>query len=313
MARKLRVEYPGAIYHVMNRGDRREEIFRDDEDRQRFLTTLGEACAKTGWEVHALCLMPNHFHLVVETPQPNLVAGMKWFLGTYTARFNRRHKVFGHLFSGRYKALVVDGSGSGYLRTVCAYVHLNPARAKLLKPEQALREYRWSSWPEYLKSPGKRWAWLRVERLLGEYRIPQDSAVRRRRLEAALEERRGAEEGDVFKPIRRGWFFGEDRLKQELLAQVSEKAGAFHYGEELRESAEAEAEGIVLEELQRRRWTEEILAARRKGDVEKVKIAQRLRRETTVTLAWIAARLQMGTKTHLAHLLYWHGRKGQKA
>ena len=122
MARKVRVEYPGAIYHVMNRGDRREPIFRDDEDRQRFLVTLGEACAKTGWQVHALCLMANHFHLVVETPQANLVAGMKWFLGTYTGRFNRRHKVFGHLFSGRYKALIVDGSGNGYLRTVCDYV-----------------------------------------------------------------------------------------------------------------------------------------------------------------------------------------------
>ena len=89
MARKLRVEYPGAIYHVMNRGDRREPIFKDDRDRENFLATLGEACAKTGWQVHALCLMPNHFHLVVETPQSNLVAGMKWFLGTYTSRFNR--------------------------------------------------------------------------------------------------------------------------------------------------------------------------------------------------------------------------------
>ena len=114
MARKLRVQYPGAIYHVMNRGDRRESIFKDDVDRERFLATLGEACAKTSWQVHAFCLMPNHFHLVVETPQSNLVAGMKWFLGTYTARFNRRHKLFGHLFSGRYKALIVDGSGNGY-------------------------------------------------------------------------------------------------------------------------------------------------------------------------------------------------------
>src|SRR3989304_5774214 len=117
MARKLRVEYAGAIYHVMNRGDRREEIFRDDEDRQRFFAPLGEVWARTGRQGHVLCLMPNHFHLVVETPQPKLVAGMKWFLGTYTARFNRRHKVFGHLFSGRYKALVVGGSGNGYLRT----------------------------------------------------------------------------------------------------------------------------------------------------------------------------------------------------
>ena len=76
MARTLRVEYPGAIYYVMNRGDRREEIFKDDPDRERFLATLGEACVKTGWQVHALCLMPNQFHLVVETPSGNLVAGM---------------------------------------------------------------------------------------------------------------------------------------------------------------------------------------------------------------------------------------------
>jgi REP element-mobilizing transposase RayT len=116
MARKLRVEYAGAIYHVMNRGDRRERIFMDDADRQRFVDTLGEACAKTGWQVHAYVLMPNHFHVVVETPQPNLVAGMKWLLGTYTSRFNRRHKLFGHLFCGRYKSLIVDGSGSGYLK-----------------------------------------------------------------------------------------------------------------------------------------------------------------------------------------------------
>src|SRR5438876_9826896 len=85
--------------------------------------------------------MSNHCHLLVEMPKGNLVACMKWFLGTYTSRFNRRHKLFGHLFSGRYKSLIVDGSGRGYLRTVCDYVHLNPARAKLLAPQQALSEY----------------------------------------------------------------------------------------------------------------------------------------------------------------------------
>src|ERR1700690_532883 len=93
MARKLRLEYPGAIYHVMNRGDRREPIFQDDKDRRLFLETLGEACAKADWQGHAYCLMGNHFHLVLETPQGNLVAGMKWFLGTYTSRFNRRKGV----------------------------------------------------------------------------------------------------------------------------------------------------------------------------------------------------------------------------
>ena len=121
-----------------------------DEDRLLFLETLGQACGKTGWEVHAYCLMPNHFHLVIETPQANLVAGMKWFLGTYTSRFNRRHKLFGHLFSGRYKALIVDGSGTGYLKTVCDYVHLNPVRAGLIGADEPLERYRWSSYPLYL-------------------------------------------------------------------------------------------------------------------------------------------------------------------
>src|SRR5438477_9964850 len=156
MARKLRVEYARAIYHVMSRGDRREAIFHDDQDRLRFLQTLGEGCKKTDWQVLAYCLMDNHFHLVVETPQANLVAGMKWFLGTYTGRFNRRHKLVGHLFGGRYKALVVEGSGNGYLRTVSEYVHLNPARAHLIKSDEPLRAYRWSSWPEYIKPPSKR-------------------------------------------------------------------------------------------------------------------------------------------------------------
>jgi len=180
MPRALRLEYAGAIYHVMNRGDRREPIFRDDLDREIFLQTLGEACAKTDWHVHALCLMGNHFHLVVETPKGNLVAGMKWFLGTYTGRFNRRHKLFGHLFSGRYQALLVDATSPGYFRTVCEYVHLNPVRAKSLTPEQPLRDYAWSSYPEYLKPPRRRWPWLRVERLFGEMRLPKDSAAGRR-------------------------------------------------------------------------------------------------------------------------------------
>jgi len=239
MARKLRVEYPGAIYHVMNRGDRREEIFKDDQDRERFLETLGETCAKTGWQVQALCLMGNHFHLV---------AGMKWLLGTYTSRFNRRHKLFGHLFSGRYKALIVDGSGNGYLKTVCDYVHLNPARARLLRPDQPLRGYRWSSWPEYLKTPGKRWPRLRVERLLGEYRIPQDSAAGRRVLEQAVEERRVFEVGSEYKTIRRGWCLGEKTFRQELLAQMTERIGAEHYGTERVETDVEKAERVVRAE-----------------------------------------------------------------
>jgi REP element-mobilizing transposase RayT len=310
MARKLRVEYAGAIYHVMNRGDRRELIFMDDADRQRFVDTLGEACAKTGWQVHAYVLMPNHFHVVVETPQPNLVAGMKWLLGTYTSRFNRRHKLFGPLFSGRYKSLIVDGSGNGYLKSVGDYVHLNPARAKLVAADVPLKSFAWSSWPAYLLARSKRPAWLRVDRLLGEWGISEDSPAGRQRLEQALEERRGTEEGEEFKPIRRGWCLGEEKFREELLTQMSERMGAEHYGEERAETAEALAELIIAEELKRGRWQEADLKTRPKGDSVKVALAARLRAETTMTVGWIAERLAMGTRGYLNHLLYRRRKMG---
>ena len=303
MPRKLRVEYPGAIYHVMNRGDRREPIVRDDEDRKLFLATLGECCGKTDWQVHAWCLMLNHFHLVVETPRANLVAGMKWFLGTYTARFNRRHRLSGHLFGGRYKALVVDGSGNGYLKTVCDYVHLNPARAKLLKVEESLKAFAWSSYPDYLKAPAKRPEWLRVNRLLGEHRIAKDSAVGRAQFEAQMEQGRAAEDGRTYRAIRRGWCFGEEAFRKELIEHVAERVGEYHYAEERQGSGEQKARGIVAAELRRMGWTTEELNVRRKGDAKKVLIAQRLRAETEMTLKWIAAVLQMGTWTHVSNLL----------
>jgi len=308
MARKLRVEYPGAIYHVMNRGDRRELIFHDDTDRRRFLETLGQVCVRTGWQVHAYCLMPNHFHLVMETPEANLVAGMKWLLGTYTGRFNRRHKVFGHLFSGRYKSLIIDGSGTGYLKTVCDYVHLNPSRSKLLSGKQSLRTYPWSSWQLYLAKSKKRSAWLRVDRVMGEWGIPRDSAAGRRQLERQLEERREAEQTADYKGIRRGWCLGEKEFKKELLAQMSERLGREHYGEERRESQAEKAERIIGEELRRRRWTEATLATRAKCDPEKVKVAVRLRKETMMTVAEIAHRMSMGSVANVNTLLY-HWRK----
>jgi REP element-mobilizing transposase RayT len=303
MARKLRIEYPGAIYHVMNRGDRQEPIFIDETDRERFLHTLGECCAKTKWEIHAYCLMKNHFHLVMETPRANLVAGMKWFLGTYTSRFNRRHRLFGHLFSGRYKALIVDGSGDGYFRTVCHYVHLNPARAKALKPEEPLRSFRWSSFPEYLSKPARRPGWLRVDRLLGELGMPRDSAAGRRQFERAVEEVRRLDEPDLWKGIERGWFLGDEEFRQELLEQMSTRMGRHHGGEERQETETARAERLVLEELKQRGWREKDLADRRRGDREKVRMATRLRQETTMTLEWVANRLQMGSVGYTANCL----------
>jgi REP-associated tyrosine transposase len=202
MARKLRIQYPGAaVYHVMNRGDHQEAIFQDDVERKSFLEALAEACEKTAWQVNAYCLMGNHFHLVVETPQPNLSEGMKWLLQTFTSRYNRRHRCFGHLFSGRYKAPIVDGSGNGHLRSVCEYVHLNPVRANLLRDDQPLRGCVWSSYPSYLVE--QRPSWLRVDRVLGECGIPGDTPAGREQFAQVMEQRRFQADGRDYKAIRR--------------------------------------------------------------------------------------------------------------
>jgi REP element-mobilizing transposase RayT len=306
MPRQLRVEFPGAIYHVMSRGDRREAIYLDDVDRQDFLKTLAEACLKTGWQVHAYCLMNNHFHLVVETPEANLVEGMRWLLSAYTIRLNHRHKLFGHVFSGRYKALLVEG-GNGYLKTVCDYVHLNPLRAGLLRPEERLLSYPWSSWVWVLAAPEHRPGWLRVDRLLGEHGIAGDTAAGRQELEQRLEARRLAEEEEeTLSGFPRGWCCGGPEFQRHMLELMEGKLGEHHAGDLRRESAAGRAERIIAEELARRGWSPEELTTRRKSDPAKLAIATRLRRETTLTIKAIAARLHLGTsKSANARLHDW--------
>ena len=137
----------GGFYHVMARVNRRERIFLDDDDRRFFLVTLAEACGMTGWRVHAWVLMSNHYHLFIETPEPNLVAGMQWLQNAYTRRFNTRHRKWGRLFGDRYKAVVVEGSEGEYYRTLMDYIHLNPVRAKIIAPGrgECVSRYPWSS------------------------------------------------------------------------------------------------------------------------------------------------------------------------
>ena len=295
MPRQLRVQYPGAMYHVMSRGNRSEAIFLDDVDRQDFLKTLAEASQKTQWQVHAYCLMSNHYHLVLETPNANLVAGMAWLQSTYTIRLNHRHKLFGHVLSGRYKAQLVEGSGNGYLKTACDYVHLNPVRARLLKTEDRLLAYPWSSFGYYLTAREHRPQWIRVDRLLGEHGL-EDTAAGRQSFEQRMEQRR-AEETDLetLKPFRRGWLVGSLAFKNQLMEKMEGKLGEHHSGELRQESATAKAERLIAEELGRRGWFQADLAARSKGDAGKLEIAARLRRETTLTLKEIAQRLQLGT------------------
>ena len=288
----------------MNRGDRREPILKDDKDRHTFINTLEQACQKTGWQVHAFCLMSHHFHLVVETPGGNLAAGMKWFLGTYTSRFNRRHPYDGHVFSGRYKALLVDKSGSGYLKTLCDYVHLNPVRAKLLQPEQSLKEYRWSSYREYLSSAEKRARWMRVDRVLGEMNIGIDNAAGRREFARRMEASRRNEVSGEYRKIRRGWFYGEETFRRELLLLASGKLGQHHYGSEGQETEEDKAQRLIAADLKRAGWKEAELEQRDKGDPIKLAVAGRLRAETTLPMKWICQRLRMGSWKYLNRKLY---------
>jgi len=260
----------------------------------------GRPSEKTAWEVHAYCLMSNHFHLVLETPLANLVGGMKWFLGTYTSRFNRRHRLSGHLFSGRYKAPLVQGS-DGYLRTVCDYVHLNPVRAKLLKPEEPLKAYAWSSYRQYLRGRKARVSWLRVGRLFGELGIPKDSVAGRREFEKIMEARRKLDDPEDWKALRRGWCVGSEEFRRELLEQMEGKMGRHHGGAERQVTAEQRATRVLAEELKRRGWDTAELKRRKKSDQAKAEIARRLRQETTATWEWIARGLLMGASGYAAN------------
>jgi putative transposase len=276
----------------------------DDVDRQDFLKTLAEACQKTGWQAHAWCLMPNHFHLVVETPNANLVAGMRWFLSAYTIRLNHRQKLSGHVFGGRYKALLVEGSGGGYLRTACDYVHLNPARAKLLGQDERLLAYPCSSLVWYLAAPEHRPGWIRVDRLLGEHGIQEDSAAGRQEFERLMERRRREEMDEkALKPFRRGWCLGSEQFKQRMLELMEGGLGVNHSGELHWETAEQRGNRVIAEELSRLGWKESDLACRLKNDPGKLALAARVRKETTLPIKWIARRLQMGSPKSLKPML----------
>lgn len=163
MARPIRLEFPGAIYHVTTRGNEGDDIFVDDEDRQQFLTVLGEVVSRAGWIVHAYVLMDNHYHLLIEVPNSNLSRGMRQLNGVYTQRFNSRHCSGGRVFQGRFKAVLVERDG--FLLELCRYIVLNPLRLKAVKN---ISRYRWSS---YRATAGEVQApaWLNTGWVLGHF------------------------------------------------------------------------------------------------------------------------------------------------
>ncbi|MDO8369425.1 MAG: transposase [Candidatus Nitrotoga sp.] len=141
MSRPIRIEFSNALYHVTARGDRREDIFEDDEDRQMFLSTLAQVITQFNWICHAWCLMDNHYHLLIQTPDGNLSKGMRQLNGIYTQASNRCHQRVGHLFQGRFKAILVDSDA--YLLELTRYVVLNPVRAGMVKKPA---DWKWSSY-----------------------------------------------------------------------------------------------------------------------------------------------------------------------
>lgn len=173
MARPLRIEYAGAAYHVTSRGNGRNNIFEDDQDRLVFLSALESVIKRYNWLCHAYCLMDNHYHLMMETPEANLSDGMRQLNGVYTQRYNRRHQKPGHLFQDRFKAIIIQKEN--YLLELCRYVVLNPVRAGLVKKVEA---WGWSSY-QATAGTGKRPEYLTIDWILGMFNARRIVAQRR--------------------------------------------------------------------------------------------------------------------------------------
>lgn len=313
MARRQRVEYSGAVYHVLARGNDRQEIFGVDALRHRFLETLGEACEQTSWWVHAYVLMGNHYHLLLETPEANLVAGMKWLQGTYTQRFNKATGRCGHLFQGRYKSLVMDPEDAEYVRGVSTYIHLNPFRAGLcgVGLRLPLERYGWSSYPLYLQPRGRRPVWLRIERVLESLGIggveKRDRERYRGRVEARMRHENDPDNHELLaedrQSLRQGWCLGRSSFRREMLALLSETSGDNLRGDQRREHGEAAAERLYRVGLNRFGLEDEAVRSRKSTDPEKQALAWLLKKHTTVTGVWIAERLSMGHRVNASRAI----------
>jgi REP element-mobilizing transposase RayT len=319
MARSIRIEYAGALYHVMARGNRREPIYRDDDDRRFFLKTLAEACERAGWRVHAWVLMGNHYHLLIETPEGNLVAGMKWLQNTYTRRFNIRHRLWGRLFGDRYKAAPVEGGGY-YYETLLDYIHLNPVRAGLVKPGsgQSVLDYQWSSVAGGCGLlPGRRPRWLAAGDALGAFACADTAKGRRKWVERldrrALAEAREscgvpppAPEADGrLSQLRRGWYWGSQEFAERMLAvgeAVLKRKRHRNYraSPESRAHGEQEALRLLKEGLKAAGLDGADLGDLKGSDARKVAIARVIRSRTTVSQSWLAERLRMRSATNVS-------------
>lgn len=272
-----------------------------------FLRTLGESCEKSGWQIFAWVLMMNHYHWVLRTPEANLVSGMKWFQNTYTRRFNTRHRKWGHVFGGRYKAILVQEAGGDYLETLMDYVHLNPARAGLVDPEKGLGllDYEWSSLVRgYAREADQRPAWLAVAEGLGLFGRTDTVEDRRgfvERLEGRVGEERGPGAGTGLQStLQRGWYWGSQEFREKMLGLVPRMLANRNYS--------TSSLGRNKETLEAEDWIERAREHFRVGDQgmdkaprpARVAAAWALHRRTNQPQGWIAEKLGLRTAANVS-------------
>ncbi len=216
MSRPWRIEFEGALYHVLSRGNEQQDIYPDNEDRISFISLMGEMTGRFEIDIFAYVLMNNHYHILLRTNRANLSRAMQWLGVTYTRRFNNRHFRSGHLFQGRFKSLIVENDA--YLVELSCYIHRNPLRAGIVK---RLMDYKWSSFPVYAYSRNHP-EWLQTRTILSQFGSGDQQLTYRRKVQ-----RYSGEEESLFKDLRYGLFFGTvdfaDKLRSRFL-----KAGIPH-------------------------------------------------------------------------------------
>lgn len=293
MPRKLRIEYAGALYHVINRGNYRADIFADAGARDAFEACLFEACGKAGWRLHAYAVMRNHYHLALETPAANLVEGMRWLQATFANRFNRFRQEQGHVFQGRYRAALVETLAD--LGAVGHYIHLNPVRAGIVTPAE-LGNYPHTSF-KWLDNPRNRPAPLTFEAALmaaGDLADSKSGWRRYREYLAWLATDEPAQKQLAFERMSRSWAIGTTAFKKSLVSEHKDRVAQGASGEDRREAREiawqAEFDGL----LQRAGKTPADIAGGRKSADWKVAVAVAMKATTTATNPWLAGKLGMG-------------------
>lgn len=311
MPRSVRHEYAGAVYHAMCRGNNGQAIYKTDKGRRLFLSTLDEVCQQTGWRIHAYVLMSNHYHLLLETPEANLVSGMKWFQGAYTQRFNAMFKCRGHLFQGRYKALPVEvGEDESYFRAVGNYIHLNPYRAGLagVGLDKPLEAFRWSSYGAYIGAAKTCPKWLSRDRLLKSCGFSGPASERLARYRDLLEvQMGGGGAGDaasevVEKQLKRGWYVGGDAFRAILTGMIDHSSDNLR-GEQRQAHDEMEAERLLSRAILALGICEADLLLMKSTQAEKQAIVWMLKKYTTITVVWLASRLSMGHRTNASRAI----------